>query len=101
MRILGAGEPTIGLGSAGDRHWGHDKFYSNRHWRRQPRLIRFEAGQIQQAISLQLGAVRLTERFPEDADAPLTLKIEASMRRHVTEQLMSSDFDFSPLNSRS
>ena len=59
-------------------------------------LIRFEAGQIQQAISLQLGAVRLTERFVEDADAPLTLKIEASIRRYVTEQLMSSDFDFSP-----
>ena len=59
-------------------------------------LIRFEAGQIQQAISLQLGAVRLTERFVEDADAPLTIKIEASIRRYVTEQLMSSDFDFSP-----
>ena len=59
-------------------------------------LIRFEAGQIQQAISLQLGAVRLTERFIEDADAPLSLKIEASIRRYVTEQLMSSDFDFSP-----
>lgn len=59
-------------------------------------LIRFDAGQIQQAISLQLGAVRLTERFIEDADAPLTLKIEASIRRYVTEQLMSSDFDFSP-----
>ena len=59
-------------------------------------LIRFDAGQIKQAISLQLGAVRLTERFIEDADAPLTLKIEASIRRYVTEQLMSSDFDFSP-----
>ena len=59
-------------------------------------LIRFEASQIQQAISLQLGAVRLTERFIEDADAPLTLKIEASIRRYVTEQIMSSDFDFSP-----
>ena len=59
-------------------------------------LIRFETGQIQQAISLQLGAVRLTERFVEDADAPLTLKIEASIRKYVTEQLMGSDFDFSP-----
>ena len=59
-------------------------------------LIRFEAGQIQQAISLQLGAVRLTERFIKHADAPLTLKIEASIRRYVSEQLMASDFDFSP-----
>ena len=59
-------------------------------------LIRFEAGQIQQAISLQLGSVRLTERFIKDADAPLTLKIETSIRKYVTEQLMASDFDFSP-----
>ena len=59
-------------------------------------IIRFEAGQIQQAISLQLGAVRLTERFIKDADAPLTLKIETSIRKYVTEQLMASDFDFSP-----
>ena len=59
-------------------------------------LIRIEAGQIQQAISLQLGAVRLTERFVKNADAPLTLKIETSIRRYVSEQLMASDFDFSP-----
>ena len=59
-------------------------------------LIRFEVGQIQQAISLQLGAVRLTERFVEDVDAPITPKIEASIRRYVTEQLINSDFDFSP-----
>ena len=59
-------------------------------------LIRFEASQIQQATSLQLGAVRLTERFVEDADAPVTLKIESSIRRYVTEQLMNCDFDFSP-----
>ncbi|MBL6919622.1 MAG: phosphatase, partial [Puniceicoccaceae bacterium] len=59
-------------------------------------LIRFEAGQIQQAISLQLGAVRLTERFIENIDAGLSHKIEASIRTYVTEQLMKSGFDFSP-----
>ena len=59
-------------------------------------LIRFEDSQIQQAISLQLGAVRLTERFVKDADAPITLKIESSINKYVTEQLISSDFDFSP-----
>ena len=59
-------------------------------------LIRFEAGQIQQAISLQLGAVRLTERFIENIDAALSLKVEASIRTYVTKQLMDSGFDFSP-----
>ena len=59
-------------------------------------LIRFEDSQIQQAISLQLGAVRLTERFVKDADAPITLKIESSIHKYVTKQLISSDFDFSP-----
>jgi exopolyphosphatase/guanosine-5'-triphosphate,3'-diphosphate pyrophosphatase len=59
-------------------------------------LIRFEAGQIEQAISLQLGAVRLTERFIENIDAALSFKIEASIHTYVTEQLMNSGFDFSP-----
>ncbi|MEC8614453.1 MAG: phosphatase [Verrucomicrobiota bacterium] len=59
-------------------------------------LIRFEDSKIQQAISLQLGAVRLTERFVKDADAPITLKIESSIHKYVTKQLISSDFDFSP-----
>jgi exopolyphosphatase/guanosine-5'-triphosphate,3'-diphosphate pyrophosphatase len=59
-------------------------------------LIRFEAGQIQQAISLQLGAVRLTERFIENIDAALSFKTEATIHTYVTEQLMNSGFDFSP-----
>lgn len=59
-------------------------------------LIRFENGAIQQAISLQLGAVRLTERFVEDRDAPLTLEAETAIRAHVIEQLTASGFDFSP-----
>jgi exopolyphosphatase/guanosine-5'-triphosphate,3'-diphosphate pyrophosphatase len=59
-------------------------------------LIRFEAGQIQEAISLQLGAVRLTERFIEDKDAPVSLKSEAAIRAYATDQLMSSGFKFSP-----
>jgi exopolyphosphatase/guanosine-5'-triphosphate,3'-diphosphate pyrophosphatase len=59
-------------------------------------LIRFEAGQIQQAISLQLGAVRLAERFIENIDSGLSHKIEDSIHTYVTEQLMNSGFDFSP-----
>ncbi|WPJ94975.1 hypothetical protein SH580_16220 [Coraliomargarita algicola] len=59
-------------------------------------LIRFENGQIQQAISLQLGAVRLTEQFLQDKEAPLSTEIEQAIRRHVTEQLTTSGFDFQP-----
>lgn len=59
-------------------------------------LIRFEDGQIQQAISLQLGAVRLTERFIQDKEAPISAEIEAAIRAHVTEQLSQSGFDFTP-----
>lgn len=59
-------------------------------------LIRFEEGAIRQAISLQLGAVRLTERFVADKDAPLTAEAESAIRAHVAEQLINSGFDFSP-----
>jgi exopolyphosphatase/guanosine-5'-triphosphate,3'-diphosphate pyrophosphatase len=59
-------------------------------------LIRFEDGQIAQALSLQLGAVRLTERFVEDKEAPLSPGAEAAIRAHVTEQLSASGFNFNP-----
>jgi exopolyphosphatase/guanosine-5'-triphosphate,3'-diphosphate pyrophosphatase len=59
-------------------------------------LIRFEHGQIQQALSLQLGAVRLTEQFITNKEAPLTGEIERAIRTHVTAQLAASGFDFSP-----
>lgn len=60
-------------------------------------LIRFEEGAIQQAISLQLGAVRLTERFIDDSDAPLAPAAEAAIRAHVCAQVRDSGFDFSPV----
>jgi exopolyphosphatase/guanosine-5'-triphosphate,3'-diphosphate pyrophosphatase len=59
-------------------------------------LIRFEHGEIQQAISLQLGAVRLTERFIKDKDGPLSPEAESAIRAHVIAQLIASGFDFSP-----
>ncbi|HBR93222.1 MAG TPA: phosphatase [Opitutae bacterium] len=59
-------------------------------------LIRFEHGQIQQAISLQLGAVRLSEQFIKDKEAPLSAEIEQAIRQHVIEQLTRSGFDFQP-----
>ena len=59
-------------------------------------LIRFEDGQIAQAISLQLGAVRLTERFIENRDAPLSTESEMAIHAHVAEQLSASGFNFAP-----
>jgi exopolyphosphatase/guanosine-5'-triphosphate,3'-diphosphate pyrophosphatase len=57
-------------------------------------LIRFENNRIEQAISLQLGAVRLSERFIQDRDAPLPAETEAALRAHVTEVILASGFDF-------
>lgn len=59
-------------------------------------LIRFEAGEIVNALSLQLGAVRLTEMFIPDREAPLSEDAEAAIRQHVREALVESQFDFSP-----
>ena len=59
-------------------------------------LIRFEGGAINKAISLPLGAVRLTERFVTDKTVPLPLKSENALREFVTKQLERSGFDFFP-----
>jgi len=59
-------------------------------------LIRFNAGAIEQAISLQLGAVRLTERFVSDREAPLDTETEASIRAHVQNELECCGLPFDP-----
>lgn len=62
-------------------------------------LIRFQAGQIEQAISLQLGAVRLCERFIENKEIAISEAVESSIREHVAQALDDSAFDFSPSDS--
>ncbi|HAV12589.1 MAG TPA: phosphatase, partial [Opitutae bacterium] len=59
-------------------------------------LIRFSQGQIENAISLQLGAVRLTERFIENRDTPVGSDIEALIQSHVVSELVKSEFPFAP-----
>jgi exopolyphosphatase/guanosine-5'-triphosphate,3'-diphosphate pyrophosphatase len=59
-------------------------------------LIRFDHGQIEQALSLQLGAVRLTERFIADRDAALTTETETLIAAHVCSELEASGFAFAP-----
>jgi exopolyphosphatase/guanosine-5'-triphosphate,3'-diphosphate pyrophosphatase len=57
-------------------------------------LIRFQQGTIEQALSLQLGAVRLTERFIHDRDAALSNQTVAAITAHVQQQLTDSGFSF-------
>ncbi|MDP4611957.1 MAG: phosphatase [Opitutales bacterium] len=59
-------------------------------------LVRFDHGHIEQAISLQLGAVRLTERFIEDRDIPVSPDVETAIQSHVKDCLTKSGFNFSP-----
>lgn len=61
-------------------------------------LIRFEGGSIKNAISLPLGAVRLTERFVADKTASLPLKSESALREYVRTQIIKSGFDFSTID---
>ena len=57
-------------------------------------LIHFNHGTIDKALSLQLGAVRLTERFITDRDAALSSAEETSIASHVRDALATSGFDF-------
>lgn len=49
---------------------------------------------IAQAISLQLGCVRLTEKFIKDAAAPLDQAEASTLARHVQDELKRSGFRF-------
>lgn len=59
-------------------------------------LIRFNKGKIQQALSLRLGAVRLTERFISDRDAPVSKNVETAIAAYVRAELAQCDFNFTP-----
>lgn len=59
-------------------------------------LIRFQDGTIVQAISLQLGAVRLTERFIADRALPITAGVRGAIETQVAKAVTASGFDFRP-----
>ncbi len=59
-------------------------------------LIRFKEAQIEQAISLRLGAVRMSERFIADREAPLSRHEETAIRAFVAAELTQSEFPFEP-----
>ncbi len=62
-------------------------------------LIRFRDARIDQAISLQLGAVRMTERFVENRDEPVSPETEARLQAHVRDELARSGFAFTPVEA--
>ena len=59
-------------------------------------LIRFSQGKIQKAISLQLGAVRLTESYVANRKNAIDTTTEATIREHVIKTLIESKFPFEP-----
>ena len=54
----------------------------------------FADRRIKQALSLQLGAVRLTERFIRDPAAPLVVAETTALALHVRDELKRSGFRF-------
>ncbi|MGC6455431.1 MAG: Ppx/GppA phosphatase family protein [Coraliomargaritaceae bacterium] len=59
-------------------------------------LIDFKNHQIEQAISLQLGAVRLSERFLHDREALLDPATATAIQNHVSDTLRKSTISFQP-----
>jgi len=59
-------------------------------------LIRFSNNTIEKVCSLQLGAVRLTEKFVSDGNPAISRKTEVSIRNHVLQSVQSSNFPFEP-----
>lgn len=57
-------------------------------------LIRFAHDRIEQAISLPLGAVRLSEQWISNRDAKLKTKTKQSIRQHVQSTIEAAGFDF-------
>ena len=57
--------------------------------------LAFRDRKIQQAVSLQLGCVRLTEKFVRDTKAPLTTEAATAIASHSRTVLTGAGFSFS------
>lgn len=57
--------------------------------------LAFHERRIQQAVSLPLGCVRLTERFVPDANAPIPETVLNAIRDHARATILGSSFRFS------
>ena len=60
-------------------------------------LIRFSKDSIEKVCSLQLGAVRLTEKFVSDRTLAISPEIEARIHDHVLQSIETSGFQFEPI----
>jgi exopolyphosphatase/guanosine-5'-triphosphate,3'-diphosphate pyrophosphatase len=58
--------------------------------------LSFEQRRIKQALSLQLGCVRLTEKFIKDPTAPVSIGALEAITAHVRNELAKSGFKFTP-----
>ncbi len=56
--------------------------------------LAFRDRKIQQAVSLQLGCVRLTEKFVTDPTAPFSSEAQRAIRQHTQDLLAQSNFGF-------
>lgn len=56
--------------------------------------LAFRDRKIEQAVSLQLGCVRLTEKFVPDPSAPLPPQVVEAIDAHTSAVLAASDFRF-------
>jgi exopolyphosphatase/guanosine-5'-triphosphate,3'-diphosphate pyrophosphatase len=56
--------------------------------------LSFSARQVQQAISLPLGCVRLTERFAKDTSTPFSAKSATRVMGHTRAEMAASGFRF-------
>ena len=56
--------------------------------------LSFKKRKITQAVSLQLGCVRLTEKFFKNSAAPLTVEETTALAKHVRDELKQSGFKF-------
>lgn len=101
MRVLsGTEEATyIGLGLACDPSLAKTKdFFQIDLGGGSLELIHFKDSKIDQALSLRLGAVRISERFIPERDKPITPNIETAISAYVTAELTQSGFLFSPMS---
>jgi exopolyphosphatase/guanosine-5'-triphosphate,3'-diphosphate pyrophosphatase len=56
--------------------------------------LSFRNRKVQQALSLQLGCVRLTEKFVKDTAAPLSPEMLANVAAHVGDSIKAAGFRF-------
>jgi exopolyphosphatase/guanosine-5'-triphosphate,3'-diphosphate pyrophosphatase len=56
--------------------------------------LAFKKRKIAQAVSLQLGCVRLTEKFIKNSAVPLTVEETTTLAKHVRDELKRSGFRF-------